>query len=63
MAQQVKDLTLSLLWLRVLLWCGFSLWPWNFHMLWAWPKKAIPLSVVTVDKSVISILVAPIGGN
>ena len=30
----VKDLELSLLWL------GFDPWPGNFHMLWAWPKKA-----------------------
>ena len=22
-----------------LLWCWFNLWPWNFCMPWAWPKK------------------------
>ena len=27
-----KDTTLSLLWLRLLLWCGLDLWPWNFYM-------------------------------
>ena len=32
-AQQVKDLALSLLWLR------FDPWPGNIHMLWAQPKK------------------------
>ena len=32
-AQQVKDLALSLLW------CRFDPWPGNFHMPWAWPKK------------------------
>ena len=30
MALQVKDLALSLLWLRPLLWCGFDPWPWAF---------------------------------
>ena len=29
----VKDLALSLLWLR------FYPWPRNFYMPWAWPKK------------------------
>ena len=32
-AQQIKDLVLSVLWLR------FEPWPWNFHMTWALPKK------------------------
>ena len=32
MAQRVKDLVLSLLWVRLLLWCRFSPWPGNFHM-------------------------------
>ena len=27
-----KDLRLSLLWLRSLLWLGFDLWPRSFHM-------------------------------
>ena len=31
--QWVKDLALSLLWLR------FDPWPWNFRMPHAWPKK------------------------
>ena len=34
MAQQVKDLELTLLWYR------FDLWPGNFHMSQAWPKEA-----------------------
>ena len=33
MAHRVKYLALSLLW------CGFDLWPENFHMPQAWPKK------------------------
>ena len=38
-ALQVKDLALSLLWLRLLLWHGFDPWPRNFHMPWVLPKK------------------------
>ena len=33
MAQWVKDAVLSLLWLGLLLWHGFSPWPGNFYML------------------------------
>ena len=39
MAQWVKDLALSLLWLGSRLWGRFGLWPRNFHMPWVWPKK------------------------
>ena len=39
MAQWVKDLALSLLWLWLLLWLGFDPWPGNFHMLQVWPKN------------------------
>ena len=39
MAQQVEDLELPLLWLCLLLWCGFHPWPGNFHVKWVWPKK------------------------
>ena len=38
-AQWVKDLVLSQLWLWLLLWHGFDTWPWNFPTLWVWPKK------------------------
>ena len=38
-AQWVKDLALSLLWLRSLLCQGFRPWPRNFHLLQMWPKK------------------------
>ena len=41
----VKDLALSLLWLRLLLWLGFNPWPLNFHMLRAWPNKLFILKV------------------
>ena len=39
MAQQVKHLALSLLWLRLLLWPSFDSWPGNYHMLQVWQKK------------------------
>ena len=39
LARCVKDLALSLLWLRSLLWCGFSPWPWNLSMPQVQPKK------------------------
>ena len=32
MAQQVKDLVLSLLWFGSLLWCVFDPWPKKFHL-------------------------------
>ena len=37
--QWVKDLALSLWWLRSLLWHGFGLWPRNFYVPWLWPKE------------------------
>ena len=39
MAQQVKDLALSLQWLESLVWHGFDPWPRNFHMPRAQTKK------------------------
>ena len=38
MAQQVKDLALSLKWLGSQLWRWFSPWPGSFHMPWVQPK-------------------------
>ena len=38
-AQRVKDPVLSLQWLGLLLWQGFSPWPRNFYMPWVWPEK------------------------
>ena len=38
-AQWVKDLVLSLVWLGLLLWHRFNPWLWNFCMLWVLPKK------------------------
>ena len=38
-AQQVKDLVLSLQWLGSLLWCGFDTWTQSLHMSWARPGK------------------------
>ena len=37
--QRVKDLVLSLQQLKSLLWCGFDLWPRNFHMPQVCPPK------------------------
>ena len=39
MVKQVKDMVLSLLWLRLLLWHRFDPWPRNFHMPGELPKK------------------------
>ena len=39
MAQQVKDLALSLQQLRSLICPGFDPWPRNFHLPWVWPKS------------------------
>ena len=39
MAQLVKELALSLQWLGMLLWLGFSPWPGNVHMLQVQPKR------------------------
>lgn len=38
-AQPVKDLLLSLLWLWLLLWLGLDCWPGNFYKPWAQPKN------------------------
>ena len=38
-AQWVKDLVLSLLWLCSMLWCGFNPWPGNVTMPPEWQKK------------------------
>ena len=38
-AQQIKNLMLSLLWLWLQLRCGFDSRPRNFYMPWAWPKQ------------------------
>ena len=38
-AQWVKDLALSLLWLGSLLWHRFHPWTGKFSMLWAQPEK------------------------
>ena len=39
MAQQVMDLALALLWLRLLLWHELDPWPLNFRMPWVQPNK------------------------
>ena len=47
-AQQVKDPVLSLQWLGLLLWCGFELWSWNFHMLQAWRKRGVGIQELAI---------------
>ena len=39
MAQWVKDLVLSLLWLRLLPWHKFDPWSEKFRVLWVQPKR------------------------
>ena len=39
MGQWVQDPALPQLWQRSHLWHKFSLWPGNFHMPQAWPKR------------------------
>ena len=41
MAQRVKDLALSLIWLGSLLWRSFDSRPENFHMLQEQPKNKV----------------------
>ena len=43
----VKDLALSLLWLRLLLWLKFHPWPGNFCRLREWPKKIMKWKMTT----------------
>ena len=38
-AQWVRDLGVSLMWLWLLLWCRLDPWPGNFHMPWVRAKK------------------------
>ena len=46
--QWIKDLVLSLLWLRLLLWHRFNPWPRNFHMPWMHPKRKKSSCMVVV---------------
>ena len=55
MAQWVKDLALSLWWLRWLLWHGLNPWPRNFQMLRVWPKKE-PVSACYMLGTVLGML-------
>lgn len=48
-AQWVKDPALSLLRLRLLLWCTFHLWSWNFHTPQGGPKKQTQTTVVVPE--------------
>ena len=51
MAQQVKRLLLSLLWLWLHLRHGFDPWPGNFCMLWAQAKKKKKKSTAVAPES------------
>ena len=48
MAQQLKDLVLSLQHLGLLLWCRFNPWPRNFHMSQAWQKKKKEVKILQI---------------
>ena len=50
MGQRVKHLALSLLWLGLLLWCGFDPWPGSFHMPQVW-GPGVRVGVVTADQT------------
>ena len=54
MAEQVKDLDLSLL---LLLSCGFDSWHGNFYIPWVWPKKK---KRICEDKQIIKSLTVTI---
>ena len=49
MAQWVKDLALSLLWLWLQLWHRFDPRPGNFCMPWVWPQKMFPLKILLIS--------------
>lgn len=63
MAQWVKDLLLSLQWLRLLLWLGFYSWLSNFHTTQVQPNKQTKMymkgqyELMRTLLSVVSILV------
>ena len=52
MVQWVKDLGLSLLWLRSLLWHGFDYWPGDCCMLQEWPKKKKSYSLLSTKGTI-----------
>lgn len=51
MAQQIRDLALSLRWLWLQLWNGFNPWRGNFRILWVWPKPTTTTRVETGEKT------------
>ena len=53
-AQWIKDLSFLLLWLWLLLWCGFNPWPGNFCMLWAQLKKKKGVASVSYSPPALS---------
>ena len=50
MARWVEDPAFSLQWPRLLLCCGVNLWPRDFCMPQAWPKKSPPPQKKTLKK-------------
>ena len=53
MVQQVKDLVLSLLWLLLLQWHGFSPWPGIFCMPQMRPKKKkVPINIILEEMGI-----------
>ena len=67
MARWVKDLALSLRWSRLLLWCKFDPWTWNFHVLWVWPpppqKKVFEVIKILEQKAVENLYKLPVADS
>ena len=55
--QWIKDPVLSLLWLRLQLWFGFSPWPMNFHTPWVQPLKKLKKKILYKRTSINKICV------
>ena len=54
-AQWVKDPALSLLWLRLLLWCAFDSWPQTICTLWVELKKNPIYTTLRIHRKIILI--------
>ena len=52
MAQQVKELALSLLWTCLQLWHGFDPWPKNFQMPRVWQRIYMEILLSSIESYV-----------
>ena len=53
MVQWVKGSVLSLLWLRLLLWCSYDCWPGNVCMLQVWNKERLDTRTCDQDLTIL----------